>query len=57
MKLLKEGNNKKLRFEKVWTIDKANLTETETGQDRQLGNAERVGVQLQQLYDRCVLCG
>jgi hypothetical protein len=44
MKLLVEGNNKKLRYEKAWTI-KANLAETEARQDTQLGNAEREGVQ------------
>jgi hypothetical protein len=45
MKLLKEGNNKKLRFEIVWTIDKTNLVETKARQDTQLGNAELEGVQ------------
>jgi hypothetical protein len=44
MKLLEEGNNKKLRFEMVWTIDKTNLAETKARQDT-LGNAEREGVQ------------
>jgi hypothetical protein len=45
MKLLEEENNKKLRFEKVWTI-KANLAETEARQDTQLGKAERESVSM-----------